>query len=133
MGIAGERVTCRFAHKSEIPSIQRDADILFLPLAFDSPYPDLIKTASPSKMPEYLAAGRPILIHAPEYSYIAHYARERGFGMVVDRPDPEELKRALLLLLEDESLRKRVVLNALKTVQNHDARKVSGRLQGYLC
>ena len=57
----------RHAHlpADEILRMQADADVLFLPLAFESPYPSLIRTSNPGKMGEYLAAGRPILVHAP--------------------------------------------------------------------
>ena len=37
--------------------LQRGADILFLPLAFDSPIPDTINTSAPGKMGELLALG----------------------------------------------------------------------------
>lgn len=51
-------------HRKSIEE-QRRADILFLPLAFNSIYPNIIRTSSPGKMGEYLASGRPVLVHAP--------------------------------------------------------------------
>jgi glycosyltransferase involved in cell wall biosynthesis len=100
----------RHAHlpADEIRRVQADADILFLPLAFDSPFPSLIRTSSPGKMGEYLAAGRPILVHAPPDSFIADYFRRHGCGVVVDRLDPDELARRLDELLTDDALRHRV-------------------------
>ncbi|HEV2707706.1 MAG TPA: glycosyltransferase [Pyrinomonadaceae bacterium] len=95
-----------------IPAIQRRADLLFLGLAFDSPYPEHIKTASPGKTGEYLAARRPILVHAPPDSFVVWYFRTHDCGLVVDADDPEALARALARLLEDEELRGRLTEKA---------------------
>src|SRR6202030_2401465 len=40
----------------DMPDIQMEADILFLPLAFASAYPEIIRLSFPSKTPEYLAS-----------------------------------------------------------------------------
>jgi glycosyltransferase involved in cell wall biosynthesis len=93
---------------TEMPSLQTDADILFLPLAFDSPFPALIRSSSPAKMGEYLAAGRPVLVHAPHDSFVAHYFGQHGCGVVVGELEPAALAAGLRMLLEDDDLRKRV-------------------------
>ncbi|MBX3467299.1 MAG: hypothetical protein KF878_10435 [Planctomycetes bacterium] len=74
---------------------QRAADVLFLPLAFRSRIPEVIRTSAPGKLGEYLRAGRPILVHAPADSFVARFFRERGCGLVVDRPEPAALVAAL--------------------------------------
>jgi len=91
-----------------VPPIQQAAHVLFLPLAFDSPYPDIVRTSAPAKMAEYLAAGRPILVHAPADSFVSSYFRCHGCGVVVDESDPAALARALERLLDDAELRERV-------------------------
>jgi len=93
---------------STMPSVQQRADILFLALAIDSPHPDIARTAMPGKMGEYLASGRPILVHAPPDSFIAWYFRQHECGLVVDENDPAQLARAIDLLLNDADLRKRL-------------------------
>lgn len=131
-GITGRNIEYGFVPAREVPSVQMLADVLFLPFGFDFANPALIATASPSKMPEYLAAGRPILIHAPSYSYVARHARKYGFGLVVDEPDEEKLKEALLLLLKDGRLRRRLVDNARALARTHDLQVVSNRLKSFL-
>jgi glycosyltransferase involved in cell wall biosynthesis len=98
------------AHRpsAEIPVLQAQADILFLPLAFDTPYPGLIRSSSPAKMAEYLAAGRPILVHAPTDSFVSWYFSKHGCGVVVDKLDPEPLAAAVRQLLDDGNLRRRL-------------------------
>ena len=89
---------------SKMPFIHTGADILFLPLSIESPHAGIIRTAAPGKMGEYLAARRPILVHAPADSFIAWYFRRHGCGLVVDRDDPAEVAEALRRLLTDAAL-----------------------------
>jgi glycosyltransferase involved in cell wall biosynthesis len=89
---------------SDMPSIHTRADILFLPFSIESAYGEIIRTAAPGKMGEYLAARRPILVHAPADSFVAWYFRRHGCGLVVDRDDPAEVADALRRLLTDTAL-----------------------------
>lgn len=91
---------------------QYRADILFLPLAFDSPIPEVIKTSAPGKMGEYLASGRPILVHAPEDSFVSWYFREHVCGAVADKDDRNILADVIEKLIDDANWRKRLVANA---------------------
>ncbi|MGR3303185.1 MAG: glycosyltransferase [Candidatus Scalindua sp.] len=133
MGIDGERIFYKRADRTEIPEIQQSADILFLPMAFKY-YSDLnIKTASPSKLPEYLAVGRPILVYAPSNSYYVRYAREHEYALVVDQPDCNQLRQAIIKLQSDENLRDKLVSNAQRTVKRyHDSVKIAEQLQTIL-
>jgi glycosyltransferase involved in cell wall biosynthesis len=94
--------------------LQQSADILFLPLAFDSPIPEVIRSSAPAKLGEYLAAGRPILVHAPAGSFVTELIRNAEAGVVVDTPDLRELARALLSIAGDGVLRTRITRNALQ-------------------
>jgi glycosyltransferase involved in cell wall biosynthesis len=97
----------------EIAQVQQEADLLFLALAFKSPIPEVIKTSAPGKMGEYLASGRPILVHAPSDSFLSWYFRKHGCGLVVDEDRPSDLTEAIRRILGDETLRQRVVEKAL--------------------
>ena len=132
LGVRGNHVTFDRLPHSSIASVQRNADILFLPLAFDSPYPELIKNAFPGKLPEYLAVGKPILVHAPACAYISQYARKEGFGLVVDTFNPTDLQKAIQRLLSDQGLRQELVRNARRILVRHEATSVSRRLQKHL-
>lgn len=97
---------------TEIPAVQQAADVLFLPLAFHSPFPEVIRTSAPAKMAEYLAAARPILVHAPPESFVAQYFRHHDCGLVVSTQDPAAVAQALGRLRDDAALRERLSLNA---------------------
>jgi glycosyltransferase involved in cell wall biosynthesis len=112
-GIAGSHIVFH-EHQpvSAMPQIQQRADILFLALAINSQHPDIVRTAMPGKMGEYLASGRPILVHAPSDSFVASYFREFECGLVVDQNDPAQLARAIDSLLNDAKLREKLATRA---------------------
>ena len=111
-GIKGPIVFHEHKTTFEIPMIQKRADVLFLPLAFDSPYPEVIKTSAPGKVGDYLAARRPILVHAPADSFLAWYFRKYECGLVVDENDPAKLAEGLERLLCDCDLRSKLCASA---------------------
>ena len=98
----------------EICEVQRQADILLLPLAFNTPYPEVIRTSAPGKMGEYLASGRPVLVFAPEDSFIVWYFKKYETGMVVDRPDPQLLVNAINQIIHQPLLRVNWRIKALE-------------------
>jgi glycosyltransferase involved in cell wall biosynthesis len=127
------RVRVRRATHDETRRVQKDADVLFLPLSFGDQAPDLIRTAAPGKMAEYLVSGVPVLVHAPADSYIARDAREQGWGLVVDRPDIQELVLALRRLLSDGALRERLVGSAMHLgTSRHDEARLGARFRDEL-
>ena len=111
-GIRGRMVLHSPRDPSDMPCVQRGAGALFLPLAFDSPYPELVRTSSTTKLGEYLAAGRPVIAHAPPDSFVAWYTREHECGVVVDSLDPAQLAEAVARVLDDEALGRRLAANA---------------------
>jgi glycosyltransferase involved in cell wall biosynthesis len=111
-GIDGPVVIHRARPLTEMPGNQRRAVILFLPLSFNSPYPEVIKTSAPGKLGEYLASRRPILVHAPADSFVAWYFRRYDCGVVVDREDPEALRRAIEEILNNVELQQKLCANA---------------------
>lgn len=106
IGVEGPAVSVHFhIPPDEVPRVLRQASMLFLPLGFDTPIPEVIRTSAPGKTGEYLSVGRPILVHAPEDSFVSWYFRENRCGLVVDRSDPDLLSSSIDRLLSDENLR----------------------------
>jgi glycosyltransferase involved in cell wall biosynthesis len=133
-GIVGRLVHRATLPTSTVPIVQQAADVLFLPLAFASPYPEVVRTAAPFKLGEYLAAGRPILVHAPRDSFTAAYFRKHGCGIVVDEPDRAALRAALERLRDDSTLRERLGQAARRRAEAdfdaHRARETFMRVVG---
>jgi glycosyltransferase involved in cell wall biosynthesis len=111
------RITMAAAHQSEMPRIQSEATLLFLPLAWHTQSPDIISTATPGKFTDYLASGRPMLIHAPDYAFVSRHARQHQLGLVVDQDSPELLAAAILEFLQHPEQGKTYVKNALAMFQ----------------
>jgi glycosyltransferase involved in cell wall biosynthesis len=111
-GISGPIVYHPHEPLNAMPAIQQRADILFLPLAFASPYPQIVKTSAPTKLGEYLAVRRPILVHAPADSFLTWYFRRHGCGEVVDRLDPKALADAIERILCNHTLQRNITNRA---------------------
>jgi glycosyltransferase involved in cell wall biosynthesis len=112
-GIQGEKI---FIHLhlpyNEIFEQQRMSDILFLPLAFESPVPEIIRTSAPGKLGEYLASGRPVLAHVPANSFVADYFGKYQCGLVASENDPVSLKVHILKLINDQGFCRTMTYNA---------------------
>jgi glycosyltransferase involved in cell wall biosynthesis len=111
-GIRGSIEIHEHLSPTESRAVQQKADVLFLPLAFSSPIPEIVRTSAPGKMGEYLASGRPVLVHAPADSYVSWYFKEHDCGIVVDDDDPRALASGISSIIEDRSMRKRLIANA---------------------
>lgn len=104
-GVGGEMVKFHpHVPQESVPEILYNADVLFLPLAFETTIPEVIKTSAPGKLGEYLSTGRPLLVHAPHDSFVSWYVRANKCGMVVDRNSSQALSEALLMMIEDPLL-----------------------------
>ena len=72
----------------------------------------VIRTSSPGKFAEYLAAGAPILAHVPAGSFVAWYGNRHACARVVDIPTPAALAEAIRGLLANPDLRRTLGENA---------------------
>jgi glycosyltransferase involved in cell wall biosynthesis len=96
-----------------------------MPLDFDKDAVRFARLSMPTKIPEYMAAGRAVLTYAPRGCAAAEYARDGGWSLLVDRPDPASLREALSSLVGRPE--GRVVMGATGrelAVQRHEASKV---------
>ena len=74
-----------------------------------------------------------MLVHAPDYSYIARYSREHDVGIVVDQDDVSVLAGAVREFLRDPTRGSRYVENSLKMFKtHHDARENAKKLWAIL-
>ena len=130
--LCGPGVISRHVPRAQIPSVQVNADVLFLPMAFEPRNPFLRRVSAPGKMGEYLAAGRPILLHAPTDAYVSWYSSQHGFALQVNEPDEVALRQAVLCLQGDPGLRLTLSAKARTTALHHDSVALSRQLQSLL-
>lgn len=97
-----------YLDRAEVAQVQRKADILFLPLGFNSGIDEIIQTSAPGKMGEYLASGRPILVHAPPSSFLADYMQRHCCAVVVDEDNVAVLAEAIMKIMNSADLRETI-------------------------
>ena len=76
-----------------------------------------------------MGAEKPILVFAPVNSYISDYAKKHGFALVLNELNPIKLRQYIYKLLDDSSLKCKLVKNARKIKNKHTASVVSTKLQ----
>ena len=79
----------------------RQADILFVPVSYKQSSRYYALTSFPSKVADYLAVERPILLLAPQDAAITLYARRYGFADIVTEPTQECIGAAVARLRTD--------------------------------
>jgi len=116
-----------FLPKKECIALQKNADVLFLPLFGNSIYPEEIEVAFPCKLLEYLAAGKPILALVPRGSFVENLVNKYEVGVVVDDLSVDKTIAAINLL-KNVKLRGMLSQNALRTVKLFDSRRLCKQL-----
>lgn len=115
MGIFSDgRIILTQASPDQMQAIIKSADIAVVPLSFQTPAPDIIRTATPGKFSEYLCAGIPILVHAPADSHLSKYCRFKKIALVVSDRSVSKLRLAIRKLLLNIELRHQMVSNNQK-------------------
>jgi glycosyltransferase involved in cell wall biosynthesis len=88
----------------------------------------------PTKIPEYLAAARPVLTIAPRASAAGGYAAAGTWSLLVDEPDASAVRAALERLSAEPALRMEMGQAGRDLAQrDHDARAVRERFALELC
>lgn len=70
----------------------RDADLLYLPLAFNASISRIARYSLPTKLAEYLSIGRPVLFHAPRQSAAYNLAKRFGLEPRLTSVNPTEIE-----------------------------------------
>jgi glycosyltransferase involved in cell wall biosynthesis len=113
--------------------MQAASDVLIICYDFDSESFRQARFSMPSKLPECMASGTPILVYGPAGLPVVEYARREGWGKVVDSPDPVALQCALRELMDSIILREQLGEKAKRlAVEMHDAKMVSERFRSIL-
>lgn len=79
-------------------------DFCYLPYWFEPSKRRHVELSFPNKFETYLAAGRPVFYHGPEYSGIVETMKKYGVGLCVHTLSPEEIGSAVEKMISDSSL-----------------------------
>ncbi len=93
--------------------VQREADAVLLPYSHGRQHERLYRTHFPSKLPEYLALGMPVLVSGPPYATGVAWARQHpGAAMVLDSNSSESAAADLKQLAANADLRRNLAEGA---------------------
>lgn len=94
------------------------ADLLLLPMGFDSSVEIVERTSFKTKFLDYLSFRRPILVWGPEYCSAVRVAREFDSADCVTDSAPQSCATAIQGLAEAPDRRKRLMANAMKMYED---------------
>lgn len=101
-GLMGANVVAgAWVPQEELHDLLACADLLVAPYSFDPRYAAITDRSFPSKLADYMAAGRPLLVIGPADSPAVRYARLHECAEIVDTPDEGALRQALERVLGD--------------------------------
>ena len=89
-----------------IAACRQECDFLFVPMSFGIDERPNMELSFPSKLADYSAMAKPLLIRGPSYCSAVRWARENpGVAIVVDSENEEALFDAIVLLSNAEARR----------------------------
>ncbi|MDP4283513.1 MAG: group 1 glycosyl transferase [Bacteroidota bacterium] len=123
-----------FVSYIELPKKFSEADLLILPYDFSKKSIDFIRYSMPTKAPEYMISGTPILIFAPEMTAIVKYAQKLKWAKVVTQKNTKELEEAIKFLLQNKIERTTLANNAKQIAEkNHDSIIITNNFRKVIC
>lgn len=90
--------------QAETLRLLSEADVLYCPYWFDPAFELQARLSFPAKLTTYLASGRPVLFHGPDYAEPANFLQENGAGLVCSSKRKSKLIEALTRLTSDPDL-----------------------------
>jgi hypothetical protein len=100
------------------------ADVLLLPVNFDTHSVNFIRYSMPTKVPSYLVSGTPCVVYGSRKTAQVRYALDYGWGHVITQRSMPALKASLRRIANDLPLRRRLSEAAHKAAINHDVKRV---------
>ena len=123
-----------FVPYNDLPKTFSEADFLILPYDFSAQSIKFIKYSMPTKAPEYMMSGTPILIFSPPETAIVSYAKKDKWAEVVTRNDVTELSGIMKKLIQSKLLRQTLGENAKKVAEEkYNADIVSKEFKTLIC
>ena len=102
---------------NDLPEAFAKANFLFLPYDFSEESIRFIKYSMPTKAPEYMVSGTPIIMFAPAETALVKHAVSGGWAKVVTENDIEKLCSAVKELVLSETERKQIAQTAIKIAE----------------
>jgi len=114
----------------ELPKVFAEADFLYLPYDFSAESIRFIKYSMPTKAPEYMISGTPVIVFGPGETALVEDAVQNKWAMTVTENNVDRLAEAVASLVKDINLRKQIAATAISIAgTNYDSEKVRNRFR----
>jgi len=115
---------------SELPRVFAEADFLYLPYDFSAESIRFIKFSMPTKAPEYMVSGTPIIMFGPGETALMKDGKRNNWAKVVTENNVEALAEAINSLVSDDGLRKQIAENAIRIAEaNYNSVKIRNKFK----
>jgi len=122
-----------FVSYNDLPKVFAESDLLLLPYDFSPDSIKFIKYSMPTKVPEYMITGSPIIIFAPEETAIVNYAKKYEWAKIIARNDILEVSNAIKQLIMNKDIREKYAINAITIAEkNYDSTEVTSRFRNVI-
>jgi glycosyltransferase involved in cell wall biosynthesis len=119
---------------TDVPGALSRSDVLVHVESFRPEVMAYCRLSLSTKIPQYLAAGRPVLCYGPAALASCQYILRLGAGIVVGEQNTAALTAAVVRLRDDRQLRHCLGANARAAAErHHDARAQRERFRALLC
>ena len=88
----------------------------------------------PTKAPEYMISGTPMIIFAPEETAIVQYAMKNEIGYVISENKVNVIAASIRQLINNKELRSRIGQKAIQIAElNHNSKFVNHHFRTLIC
>jgi glycosyltransferase involved in cell wall biosynthesis len=105
--------------QSETIDILSRLDALYCPYWFDPAFETEARLSFPSKLASYLAAGRPVLFHGPEYASPARFLKDNEAAFFCHSLEPGEIVERLADVVRDPAAYATVTRNGRRAFDRY--------------
>jgi len=108
-----------FVSYDDLPKVFAESDLLLLPYDFTPDSIKFIKYSMPTKVPEYMITGTPIIIFAPEVTAIVKYAKKYEWAKVITENNIQVVSGTIKQLIKSTELREKYAKNAISIAEKN--------------
>jgi glycosyltransferase involved in cell wall biosynthesis len=118
---------------NELPKVYSEADILILPVDFNSYAQTFLKLSMPTKASEFMISGTPILLYCSPALSIYEHAKEHKWAYIVSEGNTAKIAEGILDLCSNRLLREQLGNTAREfVIKNYNAATVREKFRQIL-
>lgn len=118
---------------ADLPKLYSEADILVIANDFTPEGIRFLKFSMPTKAPEYMISGTPILVYSSDETAVFKLFNEHNCGYCIYKKDPREIAYGIDLLINNKDFRQQLSENAVAYARQHyDSVKIRKAFQELL-